>query len=459
MKRALVVLSILSLALLTACANLVIVFSIGTTVGAVSLPLGSDVVITVEVDRSGGFAQPVVVTVTGLPNGVSAANLTIDAADASGDLTLSATAGAQTGPATLTIVGTAGAEEATAELDLTVTAPGQLNVTVAATGLTIPWDIAFAPDGSLLITERGGTFKRLLETVLSDIAFNPVPPFATGGEPGLLGMALDPAFAVNGYLYLCYSYTDNGPLNRISRFTLQGNELIGELQLLNAIPGSSVHNGCRMAIGPDQMLYATMGDANDSNAAQDQNSLSGKIFRLELNGAIPADNPFPGSPVWTLGHRNPQGLAFHPDNGRLYSTEHGPASDDEINLIEEGNNYGWPTVMGTAIQAPFTPALLAYTPTLAVAGMAFYQGTLFPWENDILFVSLKAGQLRRLELAPDGTIAADHVVVDNDYGRLRAVAVAPDGRIFLATSNQDGRANAPFPHADDDRILVLEPGP
>ncbi len=229
-------------------------FSIGTTVGAVSLPLGSDVVITVEVDRSAGFAEAVVVTVTGLPSGVSASDLTIASADTNGDLTLSATAGAQAGSGDVTIVGTAGAEEATAELDLTVTDPGQLNVTVAATGLTIPWDIAFAPDGSLLITERGGTFKRLLGTVLSDIAFNPVPPFATGGEPGLMGMALDPAFAVNGYLYLCYSYTDNGTLNRISRFTLQGNELIGELQLLNAIPGSSIHNGCRMAIGPDQML-------------------------------------------------------------------------------------------------------------------------------------------------------------------------------------------------------------
>ena len=210
----------------------------------------------------------------------------------------------------------------------------------------------------------------------------------------------------------------------MSRFQLSGTQLGGETFIVDDMPGASIHDGCRLAFGPDGNLYITMGDAGNPQLAQDPTSLAGKILRVEPDGAIPAGNSS-GTAVWTLGHRNPQGLGFHPQTGRLYSTEHGPASDDEVNLIEEGNNYGWPDAMGTDATPPYTPALIAYTPTLAIAGMAIYQGTVFPaWQGDLLFVSLKAGELHRLQLNPDGSVAGDEILIDNSYGRLRDVGVA-----------------------------------
>jgi glucose/arabinose dehydrogenase len=271
------------------------------------------------------------------------------------------------------------------------------------------------------------------------------------GEAGFLGLTLDPAFAENGQLYLCYSTsTDDMAGNRLSRFTLQDDRLSDELVLIDHLPGASWHNGCRVAVSPDGYLFASMGDATKAEKAQDPHALNGKIFRLNRDGTLPADNPFHGSPVWSFGHRNPQGLAFRPDNGDLWSTEHGPDTQDELNRIVKGGNYGWPRCRGTDAcngLPDYHPAIAEFDHdrTIAISDLIFYQGTAFPdWQGDILFVALKTGRLYRLTLAGDKVVTSD-ILIDDTYGRLRDIAEAPDGSLYLATDN------------GEDQILHLTP--
>ena len=277
-------------------------------------------------------------------------------------------------------------------------------------------------------------------------AFSGLPRVRVGGEAGLLGMALDPDFAKTGWLYACYSYSAAGlPLNRLSRFMLRGNVLSDELTLIDAMPGALYHNGCRVVIGPDGLLYATMGEASERDLAQDPASLGGKTFRINPDGSIPAGNPFGNSPVWTLGHRNPQGLAFHPVTGALWSTEHGPEKRDELNILRKGMNYGWPTCEGTApvcgAIANYAPAIRQYedNATIAISDLVFYTGKAFPaWRNQLFFVSLKTGRLYRVTL--DGErVAGEEILIDNTYGRLRDIAVGPDGFIYFSTDADNGK--------------------
>ncbi|MCS7251978.1 MAG: PQQ-dependent sugar dehydrogenase [Thermoflexus sp.] len=342
----------------------------------------------------------------------------------------------------------------------------QPRVEVVATGLEVPWALAFAPDGRIFVTERPGRIQ-----VIENGQLRPEPvavlPVAATGEGGLMGLALDPNFAQNGQLYVMYTYRSGGALrNRISRLTLRGNTAGDEVVLVDNIPGANIHNGGRLAFGPDGKLYATTGDAAQRNLAQQLDSLAGKILRLNPDGTIPADNPFPGSYVYSYGHRNPQGLAWHPTTGQLYSTEHGPTGEmglccrDELNLIRPGGNYGWPRVTGIAGDPRFIDPILhsGEEYTWAPAGMAFVTGDLLaPWKDHLFFAALRGQHLHHVVLGPDGTSVVFHEeLFRGEFGRIRDVVMGPDGALYLTTSNRDGRGQ---PRSGDDRILRIVPGP
>ena len=324
---------------------------------------------------------------------------------------------------------------------------GASPVETVVTNVEIPWALAFAPDGRLFFTERAG---RLRVVVDGKLAAEPVARVAVwaSGEAGLMGLALDPDIARNGHLYVCYTAAKgNGVVNRIARLDLRGSRAGDERVLLDDMPAAGIHDGCRLKFGPDGKLYATMGDAASPARAQGRDSLSGKILRIEADGSLPADNPFRGSPVWSLGHRNPQGLAWD-GAGRLWESEHGSSAHDEINLIQPGRNYGWPEVRGRETREGFVaPALESGDDTWAPSGIAVLHERLY-------VAGLRGQRLLALTLGADGTIAGAAELLKGAYGRLRDVVVGPDGALYVATNNRDGRGS---PRPEDDRVLRVVP--
>ncbi|MHB8992325.1 MAG: PQQ-dependent sugar dehydrogenase, partial [Chloroflexota bacterium] len=219
--------------------------------------------------------------------------------------------------------------------------------------------------------------------------------------------------------------------------------------------GATIHDGGRLKFGPDGKLYVATGDAATPNQAQDVGSPAGKVLRINPDGSIPEDNPFPGSPVFTLGHRNPEGLAFRPGTRQLFSTEHGPVGNDEVNLLEAGGNYGWPVVQGAAGDSRFVDPILVFNPAVAPAGATFYGADrLFEWTGSLFFATLRGQHLHRVVLGgPDSReVVAQERLFEGAFGRLREVVQGPDGLIYFTTSNRDGRGN---PAAEDDRILRI----
>jgi glucose/arabinose dehydrogenase len=274
-----------------------------------------------------------------------------------------------------------------------------------------------------------------------------------------MGLALDPQFATNGYLYVMYTYRGNqGMNNRISRLTVNGERAGAEQVLLDGIPGANIHDGGRLAFGPDGKLYASTGDAANADQAQNRESVAGKILRLNPDGSVPADNPFPGSPVYSYGHRNPEGMDWHPQTGVLYATEHGSSARDEVNRIQPGQNYGWPTVRGKAGDSRFVdPVHESGNETWAPAGAAFYDGSLLgPWQGSLFYGTLRGQHLHRLQLGGPNfdQVVSEEKLFDGEYGRIRAVSVGPDGALYFSTSNRDGRGS---PTNEDDRVLRIVP--
>jgi aldose sugar dehydrogenase len=344
--------------------------------------------------------------------------------------------------------------------------PNDLAVTTVAGGFDTIWEIAWGPDAFLWITERPGTISRVNPATgavsrAGSIAVSEV------GEGGLMGLTFHPDFATQPWVYAAHTYSAGaGVRNRVVRMRWTGTVLGAPETILDDIPGSSVHNGARVLVGPDRLLYVTSGDAASPALAQDRASLAGKVLRLTLDGA-PAPGHSLGGYVYSMGHRNPQGLAFAP-GGALYATEHGPSDNDEVNRIEQGRNYGWPTVRGRcdgdagAAEVPFCTAnnvaepLAIWTPTIAPAGLVYYDATLIPaWRGSLLFTTLKGSALYRLQLSSDGrSVTTQDRLLEGTHGRLRAVAVGPDGSVYLGTSNRDGRGS---PGLQDDRILRIRP--
>ncbi len=340
--------------------------------------------------------------------------------------------------------------------------PTAPRVEVFVSGLDTPWAIAFAPDGRIFLTERPGRIR-----VVRDGKLDPEPWMTLGvsesGEAGLLGLALSPEFAKDHLLYVAYSYRapDGGLRSRLVRLREDGATGKGVLDkvLLEGVRGNLNHDGGRVKFGPDGMLYWTVGDAQDAAAAQNPALPNGKILRLKPDGTIPSDNPFPGSPVYSYGHRNPEGLAWQPETGRLYATEHGPSGaegccQDEINLIEPGKNYGWPEITGDATKAGMVSPVInsGKTDTWAPSGATFV--TSGPWRGSLLFAGLRGQALYRLTLDPADPrkVLSLEPLLKDVYGRLRDVAQGPDGAIYVLTSNADGRGTPP---PDGDRVLRL----
>ncbi|EDM34462.1 glucose/sorbosone dehydrogenase [Pedobacter sp. BAL39] len=325
---------------------------------------------------------------------------------------------------------------------------------VVASGLSNPWEMIYGPDGLLWITERSGKISRVNPQTGAVTLLHTVSDVVSNGEGGLLGMALHPNFTANPYVYVVYNYNSSGNYReKVVRFSYANNALSNPQILLQQIPAANIHNGSRLLITSDQKLLISTGDANVAENAQNKNSLSGKILRINLDGSIPADNPVAGNPMWSFGHRNAQGLIQVGD--RIYASEHGPDSDDEINLITKGKNYGWPNVKGFCnepAEQTFCAAndvaepLKAWTPTIATASISYYNSDYIPqWKNSLLLMTLKGTRLVQLKLNEAGTeITASKDFLDGDFGRLRAITQSPDGKVYISSSN-----------GNDDKIIEI----
>ena len=343
---------------------------------------------------------------------------------------------------------------------------GAPTVETLVSGLDTPWDLVWGPDGQLWVSERAGRIWRVdpgsgERTLVGEVEVT------ESGESGLMGLAFHPEFGSEPWVYAAHSYRRGGGIrNRLVRMRYDGTRLGPPEPIFVEIPGNRVHDGSRLGIGPDGYLYMTTGDAGEPDHAQDLESTAGKILRLGLDGRPAPGNPS-GTAVYSYGHRNPQGLDFHPATARLYSSEHGPSHSDEVNLIREGGNYGWPSVLGacdggSARETAFCEAhevvepLAEWTPPVGLSGLAVYASERIPaWSGSLLVTSLTGRTLFRLALSADGSSVIEReALYREEFGRLRDVLVSPDGLVYLATSNRDGRGR---PAETDDRILRIRP--
>ena len=338
-----------------------------------------------------------------------------------------------------------------------------IDTTTIIQNIDTPWELTWGPDNWLWFTERAGRVNRANPANGSNTVVLTISEVYEKGESGLLGMAFHPAFETSPFVYLVYTYADGQMIReKLVRYGWNGTNLTQPEVLLTDIPANSYHDGSRLTFGPDGKLYMSTGDAGYMPNSQNLNVLAGKILRMNDDGSIPADNPIPDSYIWAWGLRNSQGLVFSPE-GILYGSEHGPDTDDEINIIEMNRNYGWPNVVGfcdTPAEQEFCTEhnvrepLYAWTPTLAVAGIDHYHHSAIPeWQGSLLMTSLKGSTLYSLKLNESGTAIIEVTeYFKSVWGRLRDVCISPSGDVYLAVSNRDGRGT---PKPGDDRIVKL----
>lgn len=317
-------------------------------------------------------------------------------------------------------------------------------ISIIAQNLEIPWGLAFLPDGEIIFTERKGRVRLIdKDSNLNHAPIAQISDVKTISEGGLLGIAPHPDFKNNHFVYLYYTYEgdENGTLNKVVRYVFDGDKLQDEKVIIDKIPGAPNHNGGRIKFGPDRFLYITTGDAQNPSLAQNTESLAGKILRIAENGQIPHDNPF-NNAVYSYGHRNPQGIAW--DNlGRLWAAEHGSNAEDELNLIEMGQNYGWPEIRGQETKTGLkTPVLASGRETWAPAGASFKNGSIF-------FGGLRGSSL--FEYNIESLKLTEHL--EKQFGRIRDVVLGSDNALYITTSNRDGRG---IPSQNDDKIIKVE---
>lgn len=354
-----------------------------------------------------------------------------------------------------------------------------------ATGLEAVWDIVFLPDGAALISERPGRIRYVdPEGNLQEQPWA-APEIVTGDENGggMMGLAVHPDFPRQPYVYAMYSgHVLAGRANRVVRFRHSDNVGVDEEVIVDLLPAGNTHFGGRIDFGPEGMLYVTQGDTGQRSSAQTIRDMRGSIMRFTPEGEIPSDNPFPNSPVWASGMRNTAGLAWHPETGALFAADHGPSGEwrdpligarDEINIIVEGGNYGWPAAVGApGLEAYEDPILMWQDAPLPPGDLVFYDGDLMPeLKGDLFLATLRTETLMRIRFDdsddPHEPTGLERWFTDRDlgdttlgegpsrFGRLRAVAVGPDGAIYFGTTNRDrGRGTI---RGSDDRVLRIVP--
>ena len=364
-----------------------------------------------------------------------------------------------------------------------------------ATGLSIPWDVAFLPDGRALVTERTGSIRLIDAAGRVDPEPWAVLDVFAQSESGLMGIDARPSPDVPGALDVYVTATievelGRNPLSRMLRGASRSlarawdpdrgqarymrvyrlREVDGVVSgpeiVVDRLPSAHVHAGGAIRLGPDGMLYVSKGDAGDPRWAQDPESTRGKILRYTPDGAIPPDNPFPGSPVWASGARDSQGLAWHPETAELFAIEHGPSGaehegfrvhDDELSAVPPGANLGWPLATGYTEGGGLTSPVMVWTPSIAPGGLTFYDAPGSAWTGSAFVTALRGASLRRLELepGPDGwRVVCEEVLLRDAYARLRLVRQAPDGTLWVGTSNRD---QSGIPREGSDLILRLHP--
>jgi glucose/arabinose dehydrogenase len=314
----------------------------------------------------------------------------------------------------------------------------------------------------MIFTERPGRVRVFEKGALRQKPLFVVPDVETTGETGLMSVALHPQFSTNQFIYLSYGYGSGGSRVRVVRYRETPEGFVDRKVIIEDIPAAQFHAGCRIRFGSDGKLYISTGDATRRELAQKLDSIAGKTLRLNDDGTVPQDNPFVGQQnarpeIWSLGHRNAQGLDWQPGSDLMFQTEHGPSGfdgpggGDEVNIVEKGKNYGWPTIHHEQTRAGLESPLLEYTPACAPASGMFYRGSGFPrFKGNFFFGCLRGEMLIRVVL--DGRKVLGQEGIINGYGRIREVAEGPDGAIYFSTSNRDGRGK---PANDDDRIIRL----
>ncbi len=323
-------------------------------------------------------------------------------------------------------------------------------IEIMAENLSTPWAIEIAKDNRIFFTEREGKIRVIDQKgILLDepVAYIRV---AQNGGSGLLGIALHPNFTENHLMYIYHSYMkDNKLYNKVLLLKEKDNKIIESKIIIDSIPGSPYNNGGRIKFGPDYKLYIATGDASDPLLAQNLSSLAGKILRINPDGSIPSDNPFKDSSIYSYGHRNVQGIAWHPNTKQMYSSEHGPSGFDEINLIISGKNYGWPDeeCRGSNISQK---AIICFNPAVAPSGITFASSNKLGYQNDLILTTLKGSHLRQIDVESG---EQNNILVG--YGRLRDVIESSDGTLYVLTSNTDGRGI--IQHNDDKILKILKP--